>query len=191
MKNLVAILLTVLSPVFVFAQAAHAGSFEEIDLWEYAVYGEILEHIYKEGDLAGSKMFVISGRTEVEDYSLFDDGRIRDRFKEVHSETLSDFRVRNHVESKLVKRISTKRPYEFMDDPSAKSLVDKWQSFREKYPKAIGIITFSRVGGNDGKQALVYVSTECEGLCGEGNFYLLEYSNKGWKIVGKSMTWIA
>lgn len=54
------------------------------------------------------------------------------------------------------------------------------------------IFWFSRVGFSaDGKQALVYMGYSCGGLCGQGNFYLLEMHGGEWVIRNHVMCWIA
>ena len=67
-----------------------------------------------------------------------------------------------------------------------------WQNFRKAFPGAGGLYSFSRIGFSaDKKYALFFVSMVCEGLCGEGNYYLLKKTNGAWNVHKKQMTWIS
>ena len=51
---------------------------------------------------------------------------------------------------------------------------------------------FSHIGFNPGRtQAIVYVSYDCGGMCGDGHFVLLERSGRKWRIAGSVMSWIS
>lgn len=51
---------------------------------------------------------------------------------------------------------------------------------------------FSHVGfDRDRTQALVYVSYTCGGLCGDGQYVLLERSARGWRIARSVRSWIS
>jgi hypothetical protein len=204
MKKIVVFILVILLPTLISAQhrriapSSPAESTSTTNVLktdqEYAVYAQILGEINKSGDLENSKVFLIRDRTMVEDHSHADDIRLRQVFPEILSDTLAEFKTKNNSSSVLRRQFPIKYRYNLVSDEVLKSFEDDtgWQLFNAKYPGATGIITFSQVGfSNNGNQALVFVSTDCEGLCGEGNYYFLEYSKKKWKISGKSMTWIS
>lgn len=53
-----------------------------------------------------------------------------------------------------------------------------WESFYKKYPNSSGVLFFSQVGLNDRHdQAFVYVARTCGGLCGGGEYVLLNKVN--------------
>ena len=65
-----------------------------------------------------------------------------------------------------------------------------WSYFYEKYPNSIGYLEFSRVSFNKIRDiALVYIENICGGLCGSGDYYLLEREKDKWKIKGRVNIW--
>ena len=76
---------------------------------------------------------------------------------------------------------------------SAKSGLDgAWKSFYRTYPKAAGLLQFSRVGIDpETNQALVYIRHTCEGLCGGGFLVLLELKWGTWKVISNKFIWVS
>lgn len=68
-----------------------------------------------------------------------------------------------------------------------------WRAFRERFPHARGIMTFSRVGFNAARtQAVVNVSYSCGGLCGKGTIVLLYRDATGrWRVVRTTRMWVS
>jgi len=67
-----------------------------------------------------------------------------------------------------------------------------WAKFYKKYPNSSGIIFFSNVGFNDQHdQAFVYAGRSCGGLCGEGEYVLLNKVNGKWEIRQERGLWVS
>jgi hypothetical protein len=70
-----------------------------------------------------------------------------------------------------------------------------WKAFNERYPDSDGWIELSAVGFNEsGTIAVVYVAHHCGGLCGEGEFHVLEKKDGKWqplKWKGSSCSWVS
>lgn len=67
-----------------------------------------------------------------------------------------------------------------------------WEKFYRKYPNSPGIVFFSRVGFNDRyDQAFVYVGRSCGGLCGAGEYVLLNKVNGRWVVKNEQELWIS
>jgi hypothetical protein len=126
---------------------------------------------------------------------------------EVEQETLDDFYYENQEEYSLKERFTLSSPNPFRlvrfntvfvngEELSktfyyADSNQDPWGQFSEKYSGAREIYFLSRVGFNHARnQALVYVASECGGLCGGGNYVLLEKRFGFWLIQKRCMSWI-
>lgn len=69
---------------------------------------------------------------------------------------------------------------------------NNWRTYHQKYPGSGGYFTFSRIGFDSTKtRALVYVIFACGGLCGNGDYFLLEKDKNTWKIKEKYPVWIS
>jgi len=67
-----------------------------------------------------------------------------------------------------------------------------WDEFYKRYPDSGGLIALSRPGFNPAmNQAIVYISHNCNALCGTGHYVLLEKSADRWKVVEQKMVWIS
>ena len=72
------------------------------------------------------------------------------------------------------------------------SLEQNWKNFYRKYPKAGGIVGFSRVGFNaDTTKAAVYFQNVCGPLCGNGYIVYLEKRWTGWKVERITHLWVS
>jgi hypothetical protein len=61
----------------------------------------------------------------------------------------------------------------------------------QKYPGSYGYLIFSDIGLNaDSTEALFYTEHIC-GLCGGGEYVLMQKIAGRWKVVGESYTWIS
>jgi hypothetical protein len=64
--------------------------------------------------------------------------------------------------------------------------------FRQTFPGASGIISFSNVGFDSTlHEAIVSVSFVCGGLCGSGYRYVLKKKRGRWGVVSKLMIWVS
>jgi hypothetical protein len=68
-----------------------------------------------------------------------------------------------------------------------------WRTFYRRFPRAVGLVTFSRVGFNAARtQAVVSETRGCGGLCGTGNIVLLDRDPSGrWRVARSAMLWVS
>ena len=67
-----------------------------------------------------------------------------------------------------------------------------WDDFYRKYPKTAGVVHFSNVVlSHDGKSALLYITHQCDGLCGTGNLVLLQKTEGTWVVRHREQLWIS
>ena len=67
-----------------------------------------------------------------------------------------------------------------------------WAKFYNKYPDSTGLLSFSKVGFNDRQdQAFVYMARSCGGLCGGGEYVLLNKVNGKWVISNEQELWVS
>jgi hypothetical protein len=67
-----------------------------------------------------------------------------------------------------------------------------WPAYYKQFPGSQGLLTFSRVGFSaDGTQAFFYYSNSCEGLCGTGEFVLMERHDGLWAIQQEIGMWVS
>ena len=70
--------------------------------------------------------------------------------------------------------------------------MDGWKVFRERYPAAFGVISFSGVGFNEQKtQALVEVGVQADWLAGHGGLALLSRDGAEWTIGSELTLWVS
>jgi hypothetical protein len=170
------------------------GNESGIQAEEYVVYDVLIKETGREEKNA-DRLLVIKEQPSPW-ISPIDDGQsnfyeeMKKDTPALMTETVNDLRARNKEGFKFARNFKIERQYVILTDEEFKTLFkagggDGWTGFREKYPKAGGIVTFSRVGFNpDRTQALVYRGYQCGGLCGGGNYYLLRRKNGGWVIDG-------
>lgn len=67
-----------------------------------------------------------------------------------------------------------------------------WPAYYKQFPGSQGLLTFSRVGFSaDGTQAFFYYSNRCEGLCGWGDYVIMERHNGPWVIRQEIEMWVS
>lgn len=67
-----------------------------------------------------------------------------------------------------------------------------WPQYYKQFPGAQGLLTFSRVGFSaDGAQAFFYYRNTCEGLCGSGEYVIMEKDNGRWAIQQEIGMWVS
>ncbi len=110
---------------------------------------------------------------------------------------INDYQSKDENNLKLKDNFSVQNKVLFLSEKEESQFFRKvqengWVKFHKKYPKAKGIISFSRIGFNqEHTQALVSVSFGCGFLCGEGNFILLQKANGKWTIQNKIGLWVS
>jgi hypothetical protein len=67
-----------------------------------------------------------------------------------------------------------------------------WPAYYKRFPGSQGLLTFSGVGFSaDGTQAFFYFSNRCEGLCGTGDYVIMEKRDGRWVIQKEINTWVS
>ena len=67
-----------------------------------------------------------------------------------------------------------------------------WPAYYKQFPRSQGLLTFSRVGFSaDGTQAFFYYSNRCEGLCGRGEYVVMERHDGRWVIQQEIGMWVS
>jgi hypothetical protein len=67
-----------------------------------------------------------------------------------------------------------------------------WPAYYKKFPGSQGLLTFSRIGFSvDGTQAFFYYSNRCEGLCGTGEYVIMERHDGHWAIQQEIEMWVS
>lgn len=189
-------------PVTVSASLLPQDTEKGIQTEEYAVYAVLVKEIGREEKNA-DRLLVIKEQPSLW-ISSIDDGQsnfyeeMKKTSPALMAETVNDLRAKNKERFKFARNFNIDRQYVLLSEEDVKTFFkagvgDGWKSFREKYPKAVGITTFSRVGFNaDRTQALVYRGYQCGGLCGGGDYYLLSRKNGAWAIDGHvGPSWIS
>jgi hypothetical protein len=179
-------------PAFTAAFVPQAGTDEE----EFAVWAAWLK-----AAAIGEQttQVVITDRTEVRDSPSAGYETLVKDLDSLRAKTAENFRLNNEKPVKLTNGFNLKVKVNLIsrDEMSAifqrrNEKYDGWEFFRQRYPTADAIITFSRVGFNGDKtQALMYVGYQCDWLCGEGSYVLLAKEKGDWKIKKKVMIWIS
>jgi len=78
------------------------------------------------------------------------------------------------------------------DDLPDGSFENFWEKFYKKYPNSPGLVFFSKVGFNNRHdQAFVYVGRSCGGLCGAGEYVLLNKVNGEWEVLNEQNLWVS
>lgn len=160
---------------------------------EYLVMSTVLSEYDQPG-----KEFIIMDLT-IQGHDLLDLSpsnfvapRVNEELPQLLDETKKDFNERNRQAYPLEKKFSVKSPYTFITKAEYDAIFkDKfedyaWKDFYKKYPKALALYYFSRVGfSSDKKQAVIQIH-EAHGTLGkEYVFFLLAKNEDAWKVEKK------
>ena len=108
--------------------------------------------------------------------------------------TLDAFREVNSQQSTFKRSFSLAVNYELANSTQLGSVIRNggWPAFYKRFPGSPGIVSFSRVGmSGDGTQALFYTSHVCGGLCGGGQFVVMERRDGRWFIEKEIDMWMS
>lgn len=114
----------------------------------------------------------------------------------VQADTVQDFLKAYCTPGPLSESFHTGLPQHFIA-PDAKIYLgfvpikkNGWKSFKQLFPGATGIISFSHAGF-DRKldQAIVFASFVCGGFCAGGTIYVLRKVRGRWKVVSARVVW--
>ena len=156
----------------------------------YEVYAVILSSEYR---FKNAKQFVI--RRETDSYQMC--LKPNQEFEERLGPAIAAYVELNKKEWLLQPKLRVDRLYQLVRKDRFKMIFDQgsWEAYYAEYPESQGFIQFSAVGFNkDQTVAVVYIGYGCGGLCGAGQFYVLEKVNGKWKPFkweGESCSWIS
>jgi hypothetical protein len=162
-----------------------------IEAEEYAVYADLIEQNPINFDLGS--FIVIRGQT-VSGLDSFE--RTLEQVAPLPAKLVDSYRSRNGALYTLEPKLDLEQDYTLMPEEEVASLFRRggatWDDFEDQYPKARGIVIFSRVGfGENDDEALVEMGFRCPGLCGAGGLYLLVKEEGSWKVKETLMAWIS
>jgi hypothetical protein len=161
---------------------------------EYEVYSALIQSVYK------NALIVIEDTTAQRDSGLFsptDAARfMRNQWRELGNDILSDFQTKNEKPSALESRFTLSVRYTFISEQEIESIFSKnasgWEDFYAKYPGSQGILTLSRVGFNEAKDtAVLYAGNQSHWVAGQGNMVLMKKTAGRWTVQSQSMMWIS
>lgn len=122
----------------------------------------------------------------------------KSRFQKIETETWENYKEANKKCVVFDKNFDVSVKQNFISEEETEKIfgtdnvIDGWRSFYKNFPKSSGKINFSNVGFNAQlTQAIVYVSHGCGGLCGSGDYYLLEKKNGKWEIAEEAGAWVS
>ena len=194
MLSIISLLLSLLLPF----QSASANPSEPQSGYEipeaYEVYSAILpsEWPWRE---ANAKRLVIRSETRAYKMCLSPEKGS----EEIIGPAISDYVRQNQKTWLLQKNIRIEKPYEMIRADQIKAIfeqgIEGWNAFYEKHPDSGGWIELSAVGFNADKTvAVVYMGHSCGGLCGGGQFHVLQKKDGKWlplKWNGTSCNWVS
>ena len=190
--SIILLLISLFSP-FQSTSASAAAQQPAYQVTEaYEVYSAILPSGWTWRE-AKSKKLVIRSDTRTYDMCL----RPEKEYEEIIGPAISDYVRQNEKTWILQKNLSIEKPYEIIRGDEIQSMFEQglegWKPFYEKYPDSGGWIELSAVGFNGDKTvAVVYMGHHCGGLCGGGNFHVLQKRDGKWVPLewkGRSCGW--
>ena len=124
--------------------------------------------------------------------SLSFHGWLKETMPEAESQTLDDYLARNKTSEPLVVSNLDINYAMFSASDLSRDEVYFWVRFYQKYPHSSGLVFFSNIGFNaQHTQAFVYGGYMCDGLCGQGRYFLLEKVNGKWQIIQEQGLWVS
>jgi hypothetical protein len=155
-----------------------------------------------------AKQFVIFDTTNSGDNHLLPDGNgqavpwektaesLRKADPALQQGTLDEFRKVNARQGFLRRSFHPSIDYVIVNSAQLESIFCKtcrsWLAYYKQFPGSQGLLTFSRVGFNaDGTQAFFYFSNSCDGLCGTGDYVVMEKHDGRWIIQREVNMWVS
>jgi hypothetical protein len=121
---------------------------------------------------------------------------LRGKAPALQQATIDAFRRVNAQQALLRRSFRFPLSYELVDSTQIASMFSKngggWPAYYKLFPHSNGILTFSRIGFSaDGTQAFFYWSNRCGGLCGSGNYVIMEKRSGQWEITSEIEAWVS
>ena len=194
--------------IFQNSSITNSSDAESEELEEYAVYSALLNEMFVRD---GAKFLVISDLAMFQDkfgeQDLSLDEKLQRKKKyypSVENDTFLDFDAKSTQFSKLKSNFNLSVNYVLInEDELTKNVLaneaEKEKNKRDgkyflyvKYPDASGLISISKVGFNKEKnQAFVEVELTYCGLCGSGDYVLLQKEQGIWKVKEIFNRWVS
>jgi hypothetical protein len=177
---------------------------------EYEVLTAWIEGRFKSKDRVGKGMakLVIFDTTNSGDDDLLPDenGRpiawektaesLRKKDPALQQTVLDSFRHVNAHPAFLPRSLHLSIDYETVTSAQLDPIFCKhcgyWPAYYKQFPGSQGLLTFSGVGFSaDGTQAFFYFSNRCGGLCGTGDYVIMEKHDGRWGIQKEIGMWVS
>jgi hypothetical protein len=199
------ILFLILSQSALFAQTDKLPKYE--DATAYEVYSAILT--YPEATQLSKSNKLVIRRETLRNFGAFLDNdepskiclRPDDESAKTIGTALDDFVKVNKTKWQLQEKFRLEIPYKLVDSATIISIInpftekEDWKEFYKLYPDSNGFVDLSAVGFNADKTvAVVSKGRWCGGLCGEGEYYVLQKKEGKWiplKWQGEGCSWVS
>lgn len=160
---------------------------------EYAVYSAVIPDLFAESQ---DRSVVIEEQTITDRTYLDNDEQYFQRmFPTLGEGVAANYKLRNKIPARLKDSFDFKMRHVVVKEQELRRILKdagSWNDFYKVYPTSVGFVYVSRVGFNSAmNQALVYIGHSCGGLCGTGNYVLLEKTADRWRVVKREMVWIS
>jgi len=171
-----------------------------LDEEEYTVYSALLKELHKK---SSETNLTICHRTTDDTLSEHDIHTLITKTSMLDSLILRDFNDRNKTGVEIENKFDLGRIVTLVDEKEVMELtlyglnVDElveekgWKAFRTRYGSS-QFLYLSRIGFNQKRtRALVQFGYQSGWLGGEGNYYILDRRDAGWKVRKKIWAWIS
>lgn len=121
---------------------------------------------------------------------------LRKKDSALQQSALDCFRKVNTGQALLRRSLHPSIDYELVSSAQLQPIFCKhcgfWPAYYKQFPGSQGLLTFSGVGFSaDGTQAFFYFSNRCEGLCGTGDYVVMEKRDGRWIIQTDIRMWVS
>jgi hypothetical protein len=179
-----------------------ASEYEVLTAWIDATFTS------KERAAKGLTKIVILDTTDSDDNHLLKDENgqpipwekmaesLRKKYPVLQQAGLDAFRKVNAQQASLRRSLHPSIDYELVTSAQLEPIFcyhcGFWPAYYKRFPGSQGLLTFSGVGFSaDGTQAFFYFSNRCEGLCGTGDYVIMEKRDGRWVIQKEINTWVS
>ena len=212
-KRLTTILISVSLLVLASCNRGHSpvAPRREISAAEYEVLTAWIDATAADRHRVGkgvAKVLVIFDTTNADDEHLLKDehGRpipweemaesLRKKDPALQQTTLDAFRKVNTLQAFVRRSLRPSIDYELVSSAQLEPIFcyhcGFWPAYYKQFPGSQGLLTFSGVGFSaDGTQAFFYFSNRCEGLCGTGDYVIMEKHDGRWVIQKEINMWVS
>jgi len=162
--------------------------YEDADAYE--VYSAILPSVWP-WRVENAKTLVIDSGTRAYEMCLRPDPESQ----QVIGQAISEYVRLNEKTWLLKQNFKIEKPYELItsDELNRMTGFEEWKQFDKQHPNSGGWVELSAVGFNADKTvAVVYMGHHCPGLCGGGDFHVLQKKDGKWAPLiwrGESCLW--